>query len=44
MIDLGHVNDYYMFFEQVTQHCKKEEHTNTSEIAHLTKNLAVIIY
>ena len=27
MIDLGHINDYYMFFEQVTQHCKKEEHT-----------------
>ena len=24
MIDLG----YYTFFEQVTQHCKKEEHTN----------------
>ena len=27
MIDLGHINDYYTFFEQVTQHCKKEEHT-----------------
>ena len=28
MIGLGHINDYYTFFEQVTQHCKKEEHTN----------------
>ena len=28
MIDLDHINDYYTFFEQVTQHCKKEEHTN----------------
>ena len=27
MIDLGHLNDYYTFFEQVTQHFKKEEHT-----------------
>ena len=28
MIDLGHINEYYTFFEQVTHHCKKEEHTN----------------
>ena len=28
MINLGYINDYYTFFKQVTQHCKKEEHTN----------------
>ena len=36
MIDLGHINDYYTFFEQVTQNCKKRNIQISPGIGHLT--------
>ena len=44
MTGLGHINDYYTFFEQVLNIVKKRNIQIPPGIAHLTKNLAVIIY